>query len=373
MIKNLGNSSVKIAAIGQGTGDNFSQVKNDKKIIDILQLGINLGMNLVDTAENYGNGRSEVIIGKAIKRMRNKVIIATKFSSEHSKKKQVIAAVDGSLRRLGTDYIDIYQSHWPNPQVNFDETLSACNRLIELGKIRYIGMGNFSKREIDICLKILGNDKIVSLQTEYNLFERTIEHNGVLELCKKRGLSLIAYSPLDQGRLNLRGNILLESLSKKYTKTIAQIILRWLIDQPCVIAIPKTLNRKHLIENYGSMSFNLEKVDIQKINNTFFLPIRYIPIDEIHISKHGEQNHPVYQTLKEAIENKFRFVPSPHDLSENIKSGGFLKPVRLVPIKRNAQFKYDLIGGRIRYWAWVISYGNKKPIPAYVREDLSTN
>lgn len=370
MFKVLGKSKLKVMAVGLGTGYIFDSKLDKSAIVRVLRKGIELGMNLIDTAENYGDGRSEIIVGKAIKGVRGKVIVASKFAVEHSGKREILRAVDGSLRRLKTDYIDLYQFHWTNPSIGLDETLQALEHLIKVGKIRFVGLGNFSKNEIVYCKKVLKN-KVVSLQTEYNLFERSIEQNGILNYCQKVNLPVIAYSPLDQGRVNLMNlaqKNLMKSLSKKYGKTTAQIMLRWLVGNPVVVAVPRTRKIKHLIENYQSMNFNLEKGDFEKINKLFFMELVHVPIKEIRVSKHGEWGHPVYKSKDEALSNKLGFIPSPLELSEQIKKGGFLKPVRLIKLRgKSGKYGYDLIGGRIRYWAWVIAYGNKKPISVYIR------
>lgn len=375
--KKLGNTTVKLSAVGIGTGFGDREIFQDRnKIISTIRTGIDLGLNFIDTGENYAEGKCEEIIGKSIKGVRDKVILASKFSPEHSSSNDLIKACDMSLKRLATDYIDIYQFHWPNPNVHLSETLLALSRLLKIGKIRYVGLGNFSKKDIEYSKKILKN-KIVSLQMEYNLFERTIEENGILSCCQKIGLSLIAYSPLDQGRIssmNKSQKYLMEKLCKKYSKSLAQIMLRFLIEKPRVVVIPKTTKISHLIENVQTMDFDMDEGDIDKINESFAQEISYIPTSEIRISKNGERNHPVYQTLEEAIANKLGFVPSPVDLSKSLIEGNFLKPVRVVKLMgEKGSFKYDLIGGRIRYWAWVIAYGSRKAIPAYVRKNLSTN
>ncbi len=367
--RNLGQT--KILPLGMGTGYDFSKIKSSKDVIKVIRSGIEMGLSLIDTAENYGQGIAENIVGKAIKELRNKVFIATKFSPEHSSYQQVIKACEGSLKRLNTDYIDLYQLHWPNPKVPLEETLKALQDLKKVGKIKNIGLGNLSKKELSKSLKILGKS-LVSLQTEYNLFERTIEQSGLLSFCQKNGISVIAYSPLDQGRLTSMDKkqiTLLNKLSKKYNSTFAQIILSWLISHQGVLAIPKTSNLNHLNENFQSLKIKLTKKDLEKINKTFYLKLELIPIDQIRISEKGEWHQYTYQTLKEALENKYNFVPSPLDLSQSIKEAEFLKPVRIIPSKTK-KYKYDLIGGRIRYWAWRIAFGGNKSIPAYIRKNI---
>lgn len=365
-MKQLSNRSIKLPAIGQGMGD-YSW---DESHIDVLRTGIDLGMNFIDTAESYDRGRSEEIIGKAIKGIREKVIIGTKIAPKHHSEKDVLKAAEGSLRRLQTDYIDLYQIHWPNPTFPLKDTVAALERLVKEEKVRFIGVGNFYLRELQEARFALQSEIMVSLQTEYNLFDRMIE-DGILPYCKRNNILIIAYSPLDQGRITdgkERKN-LLEKIAKKHGKTPAQIALRWLISKPPVVVIPKAKNLKHLRENASSADFNLEKDEIDEIDKVFKRQIVRVLPDRIRISTQGQGNKRVYQTIEEALENKLCFVPSPVELSKSLVKDEVIKPVRLIrTLDKTGRYDYDLVEGRVRYWAWVIAYGNM-PIPAYIRED----
>jgi hypothetical protein len=239
-------------------------------------------------------------------------------------------------------------------------------------KIRAIGVCNFSETEIAESQEIVGPNRISSLQTEFNLFERTVEYSGLLPYCDENEISVLAYSPLDQGRFNNAGGQqrkALESIAKEYDKTVAQVILRWLVSHDPVVPIVRTTNPSHLDDNINSFDFDLAERDIQEIDRVYPINIIEVPIDRIRPSPQGEWGHAVYMTLDEALGNEAGFVPSPTELAENVKDGGFLKPVRLVPSATDG-YDYDLIGGRIRYWAWVIAHDGKRPIAAHVRTDL---
>src|SRR3989344_1002305 len=181
--KNLGKSKIKISSIGLGTNFVANIQKDEKKLMYLMQKALDKSINFFDTAEVYHNGYSEILVGKAFKRMRDKVVIATKFSSEHSSYKDVLKTAEGSLKRLQTDYIDLYQIHWPNPIVPFEETLRALGKLVRSGKVKHIGVSNFSLRQLTQIRK-LSELPIVSLQTEYNLLERSIEHD-LLPYCER--------------------------------------------------------------------------------------------------------------------------------------------------------------------------------------------
>ncbi len=341
----------------------------DAACLRSLKLGIDLGMTFIDTAEGYGGGHSEELVGQAVRGIRDKVFIATKVSPENLPYDLVINAAEGSLRRLNTDYIDLYQIHWPNPAIPVSETMKAIERLIFDGKIRHIGVSNFSIREVKEASEALVSHVINSIQVEYNLFDRSIEEH-ILPYCEQKNITTIAYSPLDQGRVGSGDDkkIELQSIADKYNKTTAQIILNWLVSHPTVIVIPKASSEKHIRENAGSADFRISDEDFKRINHLFASKYIFVPVDRIKVSTEGEGKRKVYQTVEDALNNPFGFVPSPADLAQSLKHGDFLKPVRLIPTTdTSSKYDYDLIEGRIRYWAWVIANDGKTPIPAYIR------
>jgi diketogulonate reductase-like aldo/keto reductase len=371
--KELGKKHTKIPAIGQGCmgiGGYLSRdALQDDNQIKALRLGIELGMTFIDTAESYGKGHSEELVGRAIEGIRDNVFIATKVSPEHLSYDALLQSAEGSLRRLNTDYIDLYQVHWPNPQVPINETIRAMEQLVRERKIRYIGVSNFSLKELKEAQAAISEYEIVSIQVEYNLFDRTIE-NSILPYCESEGITTIAYSPLDQGKI-ASGEERIERLrliAGKYNVTTAQVALNWLISHPSVIAIPKATNPDHIRENASSADFELSDEDFKEISKIFAQECVYVPTDRIRVIMGGQGNRQVYQTVEEAIENKLGFVPSPVDLAQDIREGEVLKPVRVIrSADKTGKYDYDLIEGRIRYWAWVIAHSGEKPIPVYIR------
>ena len=345
-----------LPAIGQGCGGN--DVCEDSHRIKVIQHGIELGMTLIDTAESYRNGHSEKIVGKAISGKRDRVFICTKFSPEHHSYNDIIKSLDGSLRRLETDYVDLYQIHWPNPSVPIEETMRALNELQEKGKIRYIGVSNFSLREFDEANELCP-EGIFSNQLEYNLFERCIE-GDFLPFSERREILTIAYNPLLRGQ---RGQELLSALSYKYDKNVCQIILNWIVSHKSVVPIPKTLNLKHLKENAFSSDFSLDEEDIDAIDRIFKSEVFQLPTQNVCVIPSDKEI--VYVTLEEALENSLRLKPSPIELAAYLSKYEILKPIR---VKKNKDGLYDLVQGRIRYWAWIIAYGSDLPIPAIMHE-----
>ncbi len=372
--KTLGNTSQKIPAIGQGCmgiGGYLSRDSSqDDNQVNALKLGIELGITFIDTAEAYGNGHSEELVAKAIEGIRAKVFIATKFSPEHNAYEDVLKSAEASLRRLKTDYIDLYQVHWPNPTIPISETMRAMERLLKEGKIRYVGVSNFSLKGLKEAQAAMSEDEIVSVQVEYNLFDRAIE-NSILPYCKSEGMTTIAYSPLDQGKIASGDERIkaLQKIANKYNRTIAQVALNWLISHLSVIAIPKATNPDHIKQNASSADFELLTEDFEEISKLFAQECVYVPADRIRVIIGGQGNRRVYQTIEDAIENKLGFVPSPIDLAQDIREGEVLKPVRVIrSTDKTGKYDYDLIEGRIRYWAWVIAYNGEKPIPVYIRD-----
>lgn len=363
--KDLGKSKIKISSIGLGTNFVFDTSKDEKKIIYLIQKAVDNKINFFDTAEVYHNGYSEILVGKALKKRRDKSIIATKFSPEHSSYREVLKAAEGSLRRLQSDYIDLYQIHWPNPIVPIEQTLKALEKLTKDGKVKYIGVCNFSLRQLNNTQK-LSRLPIVSLQTEYNLLERSAEQD-LIPYSEKNKITNIAYTPLNSGNIlkTKKYSKLFSNLSKKYNKTISQIILNYLISHPTVVAIPATTNIAHLKENVKSFEFRLKKSDIEQLLKIFTTKITNIDTAKIRVATFAD--HVAYQTAEEALANKLNFFPSPLMLSVDIQKGDFLKPVKVRKLqKKDGIFEYELLNGRIRYWAWVIAYAGKKPIPSII-------
>lgn len=369
--KRLGRSPMRLAAVGQGTGDGWwNSALDEQTKIRRLQQGFDLGLTFIDTAEAYGAGISEELVGRAIAGRRHEVVVATKFSPEHHARADVLRAAETSLRRLGSDRIDVYQMHWPNPAVPIEETMGALRVLLERGLIRSVGLCNVSVRQLREAQAALGAHRLVSVQTEYNLFERTAEADGLLDSCAEQGLTVLAYSPLDQGRLAAMSPSQreeLEAIAARSQKTVAQVILRWLIAHPAVVAISRATQERHLVENAGAMAFDLSEDELHRIREVFPFTIVHIPTDCIRVAAQGEWGRTADQTLEEALANAHGNSPSPAELAEAIRAGDFLKPVRVVPAT-DSRDAYDLIGGRVRYWAWVIAYGGTRPIPALIRD-----
>jgi aryl-alcohol dehydrogenase-like predicted oxidoreductase len=251
----LGRTGEKVSAIGMGTWRIGSYHSAEERAAQVraLQKGVELGMNFIDTAEIYASGRSEEVVGEAVRELRDRVFIASKVAPGHLHHDDVIQACQASLRRLGTRHIDLYQVHWPDSSVPIKETMSAMEELVKNGAIRHIGVSNFSVKETDDARAALSKSEIVSNQVEYSLSNRNIEPD-ILPYCRKEKLTLIAYSPLARGRI---ADTMPQALLRKYNMTPAQMMLNWVTRDEQVVAIPKAADIGHLEENAASVSTRL--------------------------------------------------------------------------------------------------------------------
>jgi len=242
--KELGKTGVLLPEIGLGTWQYHGGVKPIEKAIE-------LGSSLVDTAESYG---TEEIVGEAVKGLRDRVFIASKVSPRHFRRADVLRAADKSLERLRTDYIDLYQLHWPNYTVPIEETMGAMEELVDKGKIRFIGVSNFSVSELRKAQSALSEYRVVSNQVRYNLVDRSVEVD-LLRYCTENNITLIAYSPLACGINQIKEKdprAILSRVAALAGKTEAQIALNWCISRENVIAIPKAASVEHVVENCAS-------------------------------------------------------------------------------------------------------------------------
>ena len=278
--KRLGKTKEKIPALGMGTW----QMSVDGGSLAALKKGLALGDGFIDTAEIYG---TEELVGSAIKdegEDENDVFIASKVWPSHFKYKEVLHACEQSLKRLGVKTIDLYQLHWPNYTVPIEETMAAMEHLQKEGKIRHIGVSNFTVKEFQEAQACLSHSDIVSNQVEYSIIMREPEKDGLLEFCEKEGVTLIAYSPLASGALfeRRRAPLLkeLEAIAARYGKTASQISLSWLISHEPVVAIPKASTVTHTEQNIATMDIGLLAEDIAELDevSSRFRKLHHTPL-----------------------------------------------------------------------------------------------
>jgi diketogulonate reductase-like aldo/keto reductase len=249
--KKLGSSQFQLPEIGLGTWNYTGGVEP-------LRNGIDHGACFIDTAEIYG---TEEIVGRAIRGRRDRVFLATKVAPRNFRRPDLVAAAESSLRRLGTEYIDLYQLHWPNYTVPIEESMDAMENLVIGGKVRFIGVSNFSVQELKNAQRALSRYRIVSNQVRYSIIDKTIE-DGLLQYCQEKEITVIAFSPLGTSFSQIKSadpEGLLAQVGKSAGKTEAQIALNWLIAKDNVIAIPKASTVAHAIENCGASGWRLSQ------------------------------------------------------------------------------------------------------------------
>jgi diketogulonate reductase-like aldo/keto reductase len=248
-LKELGQTGILLPEIGLGTWRYRGGVEPIRK-------AISLGSCLVDTAESYC---TEDVVGHSVKDLRNQVFIATKVSPGHFRRSDVLMAADKSLERLRTDYIDLYQLHGPNSAVPIEETMTAMEELVDRGKIRFIGVSNFSVPELRKAQAALSKCRLVSNQVRYSLVDRSIEVD-LLGYCAENKITVIAYSPLAHGINHIKEKdpgTILNKVAALAGKTEAQVALNWCISRENVIAIPKASSVEHVIQNCDASGWRL--------------------------------------------------------------------------------------------------------------------
>ena len=291
----LGKSGIHISPVVMGTwqaGKEMWSGIEDEASIRAIKTAVDAGITTFDTAEAYGRGHSERIVGKALKGFREKTVIATKVFPNHFKYDQVLNSCHKSLKNLDTDYIDLYQLHWPSgsfgtKKVSIEETMKAMNILKDQGKIRSIGVSNFSSAEIEAASRF---GQIDSLQPPYSLFWRQIEKQE-MPYCIENGITLLAYSSMAQGILTgkfgskprfekgdhrstnklfksehyervLNALEMLQQIADRHEITLGQLALAWVISQKGVCAIAGARNEAQVRENAQAMAISLTEEDL---------------------------------------------------------------------------------------------------------------
>jgi diketogulonate reductase-like aldo/keto reductase len=275
-------ASKPLPAIGQGTwymGENTTQHADE---VHALRAGIDLGLTLIDTAEMYADGGAEEVVGEAISGRRDDVFLVSKVYPWNAGGQRAIAACEGSLKRLKTDYLDLYLLHWCG-DIPLEETVSAMQQLIEQGKIRRWGVSNLDAADMQALWNIAGGRECAANQVLYHLASRGIEHD-LLPWCQQQQMPVMAYCPLAQaGRLRsgLMNHPALNELAKRKGVTVAQLLLAWVIHHDGVMAIPKAGSVAHVKENAAALDVVLNQEEIAVMEKAFPAPGRKTPLDMV--------------------------------------------------------------------------------------------
>jgi diketogulonate reductase-like aldo/keto reductase len=238
--------------------------------IDAIHYALEHGITLIDTAEMYGEGGAEKIIGEAIRGRRNELFVVSKVYPHNASRDGVVAACERSLRRLGCDSIDLFLLHWPG-SVPLIETFDAFHQLQNSGKIRDFGVSNFDFEDLQ---EIPADDqhKIGCNQVFYNLAQRQAEW-AVTPWCREHSVPVMAYSPLDQAS-SLLQSISIAEIASRHSATVAQIALAWLLHQPNTVVIPKSVRTERIKENLGALDIRLSEQDLVDLNVSYPAPDR---------------------------------------------------------------------------------------------------
>jgi diketogulonate reductase-like aldo/keto reductase len=268
-------SGEAVPALGQGTWGMGEQARRAADEALALRLGLDLGMPLIDTAEMYGDGGAEEVVADAIAGRRNEVFLVSKVLPENASRHRTIEACERSLRRLGTDRIDLYLLHWRG-SVPLSETLAAFAELAEAGKIRFWGVSNFDTDDMEELLELPGSGECTANQVLYNLTRRGIEYD-LVPWCKKHRVPIMAYSPIEQGRMP--GHSSLKAIAARHGANPAQVALAWLLQRPDVMVIPKATNPAHVRENRAALDLRLTEEDLADLDKAFPPPTRKRPLE----------------------------------------------------------------------------------------------
>lgn len=271
-----------IPCLGQGTWYMGEKPKRKAEEIKALQLGIELGMKLIDTAEMYGNGDSERLVGEAIKGRRDDVFLVSKVYPHNSGMDKIKIACENSLKRLGTDHLDLYLLHWRG-RVPLEETIEGMERLRKEGKILRWGVSNFDTDDMEELWNTPNGSNCSTNQVLYHLGSRGIDFD-LLPWQRVHHMPIMAYSPLAQGgslRKQLLTDPTIREIANKYKVKPLQIALAWTIRTNDVIAIPKAVQEQHVIENAEAATIELTKEDLDKLDKVFPKPTKKMPLDII--------------------------------------------------------------------------------------------
>lgn len=276
--KPFGWTGVRVPVIGQGTWHMGESRRQREREVTALQLGLDLGLTHIDTAEMYGSGGAEEVIGTVIRaRRRADLFLVSKVLPQNASYRGTLSAAEQSLRRLGTDYLDLYLLHWPGPHP-ISETMRAMEDLVAQEKIRFVGVSNFRVDEMEEAMAAsLGRQRLACNQVLYNLKSRGIELD-LLPFCQRHSIAVVGYTPYGGFPRGGRGLELLEEIAGRHGTTPRQVVLRFLTRESHLFAIPKASRPEHVRENAGAADLTLDPAEIEAIDRAFPAPAHPVPL-----------------------------------------------------------------------------------------------
>ncbi|MYN03983.1 aldo/keto reductase [Pseudoduganella sp. DS3] len=269
-----------LSRMGQGTWNMGERPADKAAEVRALQLGLDLGMTVIDTAEMYADGGAEQVVGEAIAGRRSEAYLVSKVLPQNASRKGVVAACEQSLKRMKVEHIDLYLLHWPG-SIPLAETLEGLMALKKAGKIHEYGVSNFDLADMKAADALPGGDAIEANQVLYNLRRRGAEWD-LLPWCEEHGVLLMAYSPLESDRAEqarLLAEPALQAVAARHQATPAQIALAWLLRRDGVMPIPKAVSEAHVRANAAAMSLRLDQEDLAVLDRSFSPPRRATPLD----------------------------------------------------------------------------------------------
>lgn len=263
-----------VPIMGQGTWHMGEDPARRQDELRALRTGIELGLTLIDTAEMYGDGAAEALVGEAIAGRRDEVFLVSKVLPDNASRRGTVAACERSLKRLQTERLELYLLHWPG-SYPLEDTLAAFEELQRAGKIHAWGVSNFDAAQMRRLVALPGGSAVATDQVLYNLAQRGIERD-LLPWCRAQGLPVMAYSPLDQGRLAKAEAV--AAIARRHGATPAQVALAWLLHQPDVVTIPKAARESRVRENLGALELRLTPDDFAELDRSFPAPKGPVPL-----------------------------------------------------------------------------------------------
>ena len=266
-LRPFGRTGRAVSAIRQGT---WELEKEPEAAVEALRRGVDLGLTHIDTAEMYGGGAVEELVGRALAERRHEVFLVSKVLPSNASRAGTIAACEASLRRLGTHYLDCYLLHWPG-RIPLAETFAAFDRLQQDGKIRSFGVSNFDVGELEEAARLAGAERLACNQVLYHLGERAIEH-AVLPWCAEHGVAVVAYSPFGSGRFpspSSAGGRVLAEIAARHDASPRQVALAFLLGRPQVFVIPKAATLAHVEANAAAARVRLSDEEVGRLDAAF--------------------------------------------------------------------------------------------------------
>ncbi len=261
----FGRTGVRVAVIGQGTWRMGERRDAERQEVAALRLGIELGLTHIDTAEMYGDGGAERVVARAVAGWRERVFLATKVLPDHASYAGTIRACEQSLRRLRTDYVDLYLLHWWSDVHPIVETMRAMEELVRRGRVRFIGVSNFDVGQLRAAQAALRHERLACNQVLYHLRDRRIERD-LLPYCEREGIAVVGYTPLARGGY-MRGVV--AEIAARRGRTPRQVALNFLTRRPALFTIPKASRPEHVRENAAALDFTLTPAEIRAIDAAF--------------------------------------------------------------------------------------------------------